>query len=193
MEGLDYKALILYADPCIHRMRVAQTYQRDLTMRLILLALLIASTLQPLAGANAAPSRPVYVQVRESKLRLEPQFWSPTVRVLTYGDALESMGPVPGNKSWIKAKAGASEGYVHVSAVTSRRVVFNASTKADMVRGASGDVVLAGKGFNKQVETHYGTSKGLDFEVVNEVEKIKVDPVEQAAFIRDGGLIEHRS
>lgn len=162
-------------------------------MRLSFLALLISSILPPLADLHAAPPRPLYVQVRESTLRSEPQFWSPTVQILKYGDVLEPLGAVPGSKAWLKAKVGEREGYVHVSAVTSRKVVFNASTKSDMVRGASGDVVLAGKGFNKQVENHYGASKGLDFEVVNEVEKVKVDPLEQAAFIRDGGLIEHRS
>jgi hypothetical protein len=139
--------------------------------------------------AFASPKQKLlYVQVRESKLRAEPQFWSSTVQDLSYGSSLVALGAAPGNKSWVRAKSGEHEGFVHMSAVTSRKIVLVASDKPGLVRAPSSDVMLAGKGFNQQVENHYGTSKGLDFSVVDEVEKLRVDPLEQATFIREGDL-----
>lgn len=137
--------------------------------------------------AHAAPSK-VYVQVRESQLRAEPKFWASTVAQLPYGTALISEGKSAGNKSWLQVKLGEQSGYVHSSAVTSRRVIVSGSggmvdPKADM-----SSVVVAGKGFNKQVESSYMNSKGMNFAVVDEVERYTVSGSELGSFIQDGKL-----
>ncbi len=144
------------------------------------------------AVADAAPKeKTLYVQVRESKLRAQPQFWAPTVQELPYGTALTALSAAPSNKSWLQAKVGETQGFVHVSAVTSRKIVINPSAKRNSVQSASNDIVLAGKGFNKQVENNYGSSKGLDFAAVDELEKAKIDPAEEVVFIREGDLVDH--
>lgn len=136
---------------------------------------------------QAASESVVYVQVKESRLRSEPQFWAPSVASISYGAKLSALGTAPGNSSWLKVKLDNSEGYVHASAVTKRKIVLSSTAASD--KAVSGEsVVLAGKGFNRQVENSYATSKGLDFKVVDEVEQVKVDSAQGAAFVKEGKL-----
>lgn len=143
------------------------------------------------ASLFAATESLIYVQVKESKLRTEPQFWSQPVADLSYGTALVPVGNAPNDKAWIKAKLGSSEGYVHVSAITKRKVVLKSGASGGQKEASGSSVLLAGKGFNSEVENSYRTSKGLDFAAVEEVAQLKVEPLEEAAFIRDGKLLSN--
>ncbi len=156
---------------------------------IVVLIILATQSLALVSLASAAPSQKnIYIQVRETRLRTQPEFWAPTVKVLSYGDFLTPLGAAQNNKSWLKAQLGGEQGYVHVSAVTSRKIVLASSRNTDAVRASSSEIVLAGKGFNKQVENHYKSSKGLDFAGVDEVEQLKIDPVEQVMFLQAGEL-----
>lgn len=156
----------------------------------IIAIILSVSFLLPSSTLAATKEARIFVQVRESKLRSQPAFWSPSVADLSYGSALVAVGADPKNKSWIKAKLGETEGFVHVSAVTNKKVILSTNTSNVQRVADQSDVVMAGKGFNRQVENSYKTSKGLDFGAVDEVEKSKVDSNEGAAFVKEGKLIE---
>jgi hypothetical protein len=158
----------------------------NMYLRIILILCVI---LAPALVFGATPESFLYVKVRESKLRQDPQFWAPTVANLPYGTKLSEIGAAQKDSQWLKVKFDASEGYVHISAVTKRRVVLgSAGVGGDKVDPST--VVLAGKGFNRQVEQSYASSKGLDFKSVDEVEQYHVDSSEGAAFVKDGKLSE---
>ena len=140
---------------------------------------------------EAAPPTPklLYVQVRRSTLRAEPKFWAPVVSELPYGSPLTPLQAASEDTSWIKAKFGEVEGFVHRNVVTSRKVVFSSSNKQQGAAADPSSVVLAGKGFNSQVEGSYASAKGIDFSAVDEVEGYKVDDALFLAFLRDGKLL----
>ena len=150
--------------------------------------LLLSGTLYPLPSAMAAPKEALlYLQVQQTKLRSQPQFWSTPVSDLSYGAALTTLGAAPSDKSWIKVKYGDKEGYVHVSSVTSRKIVLKSAGNVDP-NVDPGSIVLAGKGFNKQVEGNYAASRGLNYKSVDLVEANRVEPAEEIAFLESGGL-----
>lgn len=159
-------------------------------MRLILVSLLTILVLAPLVAlADARKQALLFVQVRESRLRSQPEFWANAIAPLSYGDSLTPLGAAPSSKSWLKVKLGDTEGYVHVSAVTSRRVVLKVSANRSAKAVNSSDVVLAGKGFNNQVEQSYAASRGVSFVPVDDVEKISAPSGEEArAFLQNGKL-----
>jgi hypothetical protein len=158
-------------------------YSRFVT---IFIALLIPS----IVFAANPPESSLYINVRESKLRQDPQFWAPTVANLPYGTKLAALGAGSKDKQWLKVRLDSNEGYVHVSAVTKRRVVLGSASVGAGDKVDPNTVVMAGKGFNSQVEKSYASSKGLDFKSVDEVEQYKVDSSEGAAFVKSGKLSE---
>lgn len=145
--------------------------------------------LTPLPLHSAQPEAALYLQVRSSKLRSKPEFWSAPLADLSYGATMTPLGAAPTDKSWLKVKYESQEGFVHVSSVTRRKVIFNANASAQAGKSVDqSSVVMAGKGFNKQIENKFGSAKGLDFAAVDEVEKTVVDPVVEAAFVHEGKL-----
>lgn len=157
--------------------------------RLISLATVTLLCLLPTRSLEgAAPDPMLYIQVRSTKLRAKPEFWSQAIADLSYGSVLSPLGAAPTDKSWLKVKLDATEGYVHVSSVTKRRIVLKASAIGGDKNVDQSSIVLAGKGFNSQIENNYGSAKGLDYAAVNEVEKLNVDPGEEGLFVSEGKL-----
>lgn len=146
--------------------------------------------LYPLTGHAATSGdsggSDVYVQVRTTKLKAKPQQWSTAAADLKYGDRLTQTGA---EGSWLKVKtAGGASGYVHVSAVSARKIVLSSKSTGDNGTNSE-DVVLAGKGFSKEIESQYAAQNGaLDFKEVDRMESIKVSPKELAAFMQAGKL-----
>lgn len=154
----------------------------------VIKALFLAFLVAPQILSAGTQESFLYIQVRESTLRAEPKYWGQTLAKLPYGAKLISLGAVPADRSWLKVKLESTEGYVHLSAVTKRRIVLSSSAAPGASQVDASSVVLAGKGFNRQVEGAYASSKGLDFSSVDEVEKYRVETAAGAAFIKDGKL-----
>jgi hypothetical protein len=135
--------------------------------------------------SSAAQAEDIYVQVKSSALRSEPKYWSSQVAPLKYGDKLKK---IKESNGWYQAQSVAgAKGFIHSSAITSRRVVF-ANTGGTQVASSS-DVVLAGKGFNKDVEREYAAQNGnLNFRSVDAVESLKVTDLAVSEFIKVGKL-----
>lgn len=146
------------------------------------------AALAPLTALAAASEALLYVQVRNTKLRAEPKFWSAQKADLDYGSAVTPLGAAPNDKSWLKVKKGDTEGFVHVSAITKRRIVLSGQAVPNGKGVDQSSIVLAGKGFNSQVEDKYRAANGLDYAAVDEVTKLGVDGAEEAAFIAEGKL-----
>lgn len=132
----------------------------------------------------------VFVQVKTAKLRKEARQWAPSTADLSYGDALAVVSVQPG---WLEVRtAGGTEGFIHESAVNRRKVIL-ASSRSTLADAAVDDtvVVLAGKGFNDEVERLYAKAGAANYAAVDSVQRRKKpDDRMIAAFIHDGKLNE---
>ncbi|MBX7137228.1 MAG: SH3 domain-containing protein [Oligoflexia bacterium] len=141
-----------------------------------------------LDAAAASGSDTIFVQTRAAKLRGQPQMWGSAVSDLAYGDRLQVLDQ-GSDSGWLKVRtAGGAQGYIHSSAVSTKKVILSSRTGMQSNAADMSDVVLAGKGFNRQVEEEYARAQGFDFSQVNKVEKIKVNSSELAQFVKAGRL-----
>jgi len=156
----------------------------NLSVILITLALLAISTTVFSSAVVSATPDSLYVKVRTTKLRAQPQQWAPAVADLRYGDSATPLGK---SGAWHNVQFGSRSGYLHDSALTSRKVVLQAS---DSVAGSTDrDVVLAGKGFNSEVEKNYAAqNSSMNYSEVDKMERLTISDSEMTAFVRAGKL-----
>lgn len=149
-------------------------------------AVLLSVPTPVFAEKSTSAGEPLFVKVRSTAVRKEPKAWAAPQTLASYGDSLSvvSLG-----ESWIKVKtAKGVQGYVHATAVTPRKVVLSTKGLRDSEVDPS-EVVMAGKGFSKQVEQQYAAANsGVNLREVDKMEKLSVKPGELAAFIRAGKL-----
>lgn len=138
-----------------------------------------------MAGLAFAADGLMSVQVREGHVRQRAQFLSPVVTVLGYGDQV-SAGQAGGDWTEVTTESGAA-GWMHTTALTTKRIVLQA-TEADVQTAASGEeLALAGKGFNKQVEEQFRTENAnLDYSLVDKMERRAVREEDIRAFLAKG-------
>lgn len=149
---------------------------------------IVALNLCAATGQADPKSDQVYIQVRSSKLRAQPLMWSSAVGDLNYGDQLTLVKEDAAN-GWLKVKSGKGvEGYLHKSAISTRRVVLAAKAGMKDGRADISEVVLAGKGFNREVEAEYARAQGFNYSLVDKVEKARTNSAEIAQFIKSGQL-----
>lgn len=138
--------------------------------------------------AAAVKQEYVYVEVNASKLRPQPAHWVAGSQDLHYGDKLAKLSQ---NGAWLKVKTNqGQEGFVHQTAITSRKVVLKLGQAEDPdISADASDLVLAGKGFSKEVEENYSAKdSSLDFKSVNQLEQIKISEKEVSDFLVAGKL-----
>jgi len=126
------------------------------------------------------------VQVKESEIRATPSFLGKIVAKVVYGDRVIVSEK---NGSWTKVslKGGGSQGWMHASALTTKRIVLK-SGQTNVLTGAGQDeLALAGKGFDDQVEASFAKqNKKLDYTWINMMETFKVAPEAMNAFLVQG-------
>lgn len=145
--------------------------------------LLALCTMAMLAGL--AQAEEVHIKVRSAKVKATPQYWAPAVGTLKYGDTLEQLSMEGG---WLKVKFSGKTGYLHESAVTTKKVIIQSNAKGTSNTNIS-EVVLAGKGFSKATERQVALTDGtLNFKAVDAMERIKVSEAAIGEFIRAGKL-----
>jgi len=138
--------------------------------------------------AYAAGEKMMSVQVKQGQIRSAPSFLGRIMVSLSYGDRvlmLEEKG------SWIRVSVPHSgvEGWIHTSALTTKKIVIRAGTKDVSLAASSDELALAGKGFNKQVEQEFKVKNPrIDFTWVDRMEKIVVTPGQIQRFLKEGGL-----
>ena len=134
--------------------------------------------------ASAAVAATITVLVQQTAVRKRPQFFAPAAATAKLGDSFEATGPDGG---WYKTDAG----YIHESAVSSKKVHLSAgSTVAGGQSATAEEVTLAGKGFNSQVEKSYGAQNAsANFAAVNVMERRSVPDSAVLEFLRKGGLL----
>jgi hypothetical protein len=142
--------------------------------------------------AIAADQKQMSVTVKETQVRATPSYLGKILKVLVYGDKVTILDqPADAPKGWLKAATtdGKIQGWVNVSALTTKDIVLKSGTAASQT-ASSGDVALAGKGFNADVEAQYKKEQNLDYAWVDRMEAFQVDPQVVSTFLSQGGLSE---
>ena len=140
-----------------------------------------------LAGLAALWAAPMSVIVKETQIRATPSYMGKILAVAKYGDRLEVVSEQSG---WAKVNlpSGKGQGWVHISALSAKQVVLKAGEAGATSGASSGEVALAGKGFNKEVEAQYRDETQLDYTWIDRMEGYRVSPEQVLAFLQAGGL-----
>ena len=136
--------------------------------------------------AAPVPSR-MNVQVQSGQIRATPTFLGKVLGTLAYGVSVEIL-QIKGD--WLQVKAAQGQvGWVHKSALTTKRVSMSAGTSTAKSTASSDELALAGKGFNSDVEREYkAKNKNLNFDAVDRMEKLKIPATEMQAFLTTGAV-----
>jgi hypothetical protein len=127
------------------------------------------------------------VQVKKCQLRNQPSFLGKIVSNLAYGDQVNVLEE---KESWynVEPSAKSGAGWVHVSALSAKKIILNPDSKDIKESTSSEEIALAGKGFNQQVEDEYKRQNNVDFSWVDRMEKIVVSQNEMQSFLEQGDL-----
>lgn len=143
-------------------------------------ALVLAS-----AVTLAATATMMSVQVRKADIRETPSFLGKVLTSLAYGDKVTVQSE---NGAWLQVSSSGQSGWVHNSALTKKRIVIKSGEGAQ-TSASSGEMALAGKGFNSDVEAQFKAGhKDIDFSWVDKMEKIKIPASEIKEFTTAGHL-----
>jgi hypothetical protein len=150
--------------------------------KLLLLVLLCIGTPAKAVSENA------WVQVRETKLRSQPKFYATGSATLRYGQAVNRLGASNG---WAEVASSLGRGYLPVTSLSRDQIILS-SQDISKIKADSAEVVLAGKGFSKEVEGQYSALESeARFDLVDKVEgATRVSSKEAADFAKQGGLLK---
>ncbi|PLX72799.1 MAG: SH3 domain-containing protein [Desulfuromonas sp.] len=127
------------------------------------------------------------VQVRQGQVRSKPSFLSPIELTLKYGQSVETGEQRDG---WIAVNAPDGQGWMHQSALTSRRITLQTDGRQQAVQASSDEIALAGKGFNAEVEAAYrNRNLHLDFHWLDRMDRLEIPAEQLAIFLAEGGLV----
>jgi uncharacterized protein YgiM (DUF1202 family) len=148
-------------------------------------ALLLLAT----AVTAMAAAKQMSVTVKETEVRATPGYLGKVLGTVVYGDRVTLLDqPANAPKGWVMIQApDGKKGWVNLSALTEKEVKLASSTGVQQ-EAASGDVALAGKGFNSDVEAEYEKEQKLDYTWVDKMQNLAVTPEQIAAFMNQGGL-----
>jgi uncharacterized protein YgiM (DUF1202 family) len=163
-------------------------------MRMMKLRGMIVFLLLCAAGTLfAADAKQMSVTVKTTQVRATPGYLGKVLGELKYGDRvtlLDQPGDAP--KDWLKIMGPDKklQGWVNASSLTQKEIVLKSSTTQVAQSASSGDVALAGKGFNSDVEKQYKENEHLDYTWVDKMEAFLVTPEQVSLFLSQGGLSE---
>ena len=128
------------------------------------------------------------VQIRQGELRATPSFLGKIVARLSYGDRVYIFED-KGFWSKVGLSQGAAEGWIHSSALTTKKIVLRAGAEDVETAASSDELALAGKGFNQQVESEFrAKNPNLDFTWIDKMETYVVSEEEMKQFLKEGSL-----
>ena len=140
---------------------------------LIALMLCMGSLLFSQTDANKR-----YVAVKTTPLKSSSGFFGQDLKILSQGDEVTL---IRDNGKWAEVRSENQSGWVSSNSLSSRRVVASGAAIT------ASEVALAGKGFSREVEVEY-RKNGIDFSVVDSMERIIVSGNELLTFVNEGRL-----
>lgn len=151
--------------------------------------ILIAAALLTFAATTLAAASTMNLQVRKGDLRRSPSYLSAIVGTATYGDRF-TVAEIRGAWSRVTAVEGGLSGWLHSSALTRKKIKLTAGETDAQVAASSGELALAGKGFNSDVEDQFKEqNRQANFTAVDLIETIRVSARQIRAFLKAGHVI----
>ena len=157
----------------------------------------VAAALLLSAGAAFAADQ-MSVTVQQTSVRDKPSFLGKILGTLKYADrvtVLDQPAGAPKSFLLILGPDGQLRGWVGATALQGKKIVLAAGSENVNQSASSGEVALAGKGFNEAVEQEYKTDGSLDYTWVDRMKgtdpthrEFIVNDQQVAAFITRGGL-----
>jgi uncharacterized protein YgiM (DUF1202 family) len=139
-----------------------------------------------LVSATWSGLGPMSVQVRDGQLRATPSFLGSVVGSVSFGDQVvvqQQQG------DWMQVEAKGQQGWIHNSALTTKTISIGAGGKDAPMKASGKEVVLAGKGFNAEVEAQYRKGhQNANYLAVDQMEVITIAPQEMVVFLAGGDL-----
>lgn len=140
----------------------------------------------PTADAQVRTRR-LTVQVRTGPIRESPSFLGRVLGSAGYGDRVEL---VETRTPWMRVRHGSLEGWMHESALTTRRLTMQAGEGDAEVTATAEELALAGKGFTEEVEAEFRIrNREVDFAWVDRMETFGVGEAEMRAFLNEGRVV----
>ncbi len=137
------------------------------------------------AAVATAATTLMSVQVNKTDLRETPSYLGKVVTSLVYGDKVSIQSQ---NGAWYQVTGNSRSGWVHSSVLTPKKIVMKGDSAAKTT-ASSGEMALAGKGFNSDVENQFKANhKEINFAPVDKMEKIKIPISEIQEFAKEGKL-----
>lgn len=137
-------------------------------------------------AATAQTQKTMSVQVKQTQLRATPSHLGKILVKASYGarvTILEERG------DWKRAAYGNYRGWVHASALTTKKIVLTAGKTSQAGSVSQSEIALAGKGFSQETESNYRrANKNLDYTWVDRMEKFSSSPDEVENFVTGGSL-----
>ena len=126
------------------------------------------------------------VQVRDGQVRATPSFLGKVIGTLHYGDRVTVLST---NGDWNQVSTVRVRGWMHHSSLTKSNISLQSGRNNAPLAASNDELALAGKGFNKQVESAFkAQNPKMDYAWVDRMENMKVSPEEMANFLDQGGL-----
>lgn len=141
----------------------------------------------PAALVSAPLPARMSVQVQSGQLRATPAFLGKIVGTVAYG---AQVTPLQSKGDWTQVKTSSGQqGWMHKSALTTRKISMSSGGSAAKSGASSGELALAGKGFNSDVEREFkAKNKDLNFGAVDRMEMVRIPAKEMAAFLQAGAV-----
>lgn len=137
------------------------------------------------AVALAATPSLMSVQISKADIRATPSYLGKVVTSLAYGDKVTVQSQ---SGAWLQVSGNDQSGWLHSSALTTKKIVMKGEAAAKTT-ASSGEMALAGKGFNSDVEKQFKENhKEIDFTPIDKMEKIIIPIPELQAFAKQGNL-----
>jgi len=128
------------------------------------------------------------VQVKKTFLRAKPSFLSKVIVKMSYAQQVQSQR-VKGSWNLVKSIPNGTLGWVHSSALSEKTIVLRSSGKLEDSSVSQSEVLMAGKGFNKEVENEYKQQVQLNYKLVDTIEKSQsISKSQLIRFAKNGKL-----
>lgn len=124
------------------------------------------------------------VQVKQAQLHSTPSFLGSVTSTLAYGDKVKF---IEEKGAWKMVAIRKVKGWIHTSALTTKTVVLQAGKENVKTGATSGELAIAGKGFNAKVEAEFKSkNRNIDYKQVDKMETFTIKPLQMQTFLKQG-------
>jgi len=139
-------------------------------------------------GTAVAKDKIMRIQSTECKVRSSASPLGTVVATMKYGMEV-SVVEVKGSWTHIMGDGGKVDGWVHESALTTRKLDMKAGDKDVAAVASNAELANATKGFSSQVENEFkNKDKAADFATVDKMKAMKASEKDMQDFIKHGEI-----